>query len=60
MEDLMSQGDLLKFMNISRATFWRMRRHEDFPKPVILMGCQRWQPEDVKSWLEARKEVPVD
>jgi predicted DNA-binding transcriptional regulator AlpA len=60
MEDLLSQGDLLKLMHISRGTFWRMRKHENFPKPVILMGCQRWRPEDVQLWLEARKGVQVE
>ena len=55
MEALMRQRDLMEFMNISRATLWRMQRHDDFPKPVILMGCKRWRREEIDLWLEAKK-----
>ena len=56
MNDLLRQDDLMEFMKISRATLWRIRRHKDFPKPVILLGCKRWRREDVESWLEGKKE----
>lgn len=46
----------MEFMNISRATLWRIQRHKDFPKPVIILGCKRWRREDVETWLEAKKE----
>ncbi|MDD2899312.1 MAG: AlpA family phage regulatory protein [Desulfuromonadaceae bacterium] len=57
MEVLLRQRDLMEIMNVSRATLWRVLRHQNFPKPVILMGCKRWRSEDVESWLEARKSV---
>jgi predicted DNA-binding transcriptional regulator AlpA len=57
MEALLRQRDLMEIMNVSRATLWRIQRHQNFPKPVILMGCKRWRSEDVESWLEARKSV---
>jgi len=56
--DLLRQDDLMEFMKISRATLWRIRRHKDFPKPVVLLGCKRWRRKDVETWLEAKKEEP--
>jgi len=58
MNALLRQRDLMEFMNISRATLWRIQRHKDFPKPVIILGCKRWRREDVETWLEAKKEDP--
>ena len=59
MNALLRQRDLMEFMNISRATLWRIQRHKDFPKPVILLGCKRWRREDVETWLEAKMENPI-
>ncbi len=56
MSGLMRQRDLMEFMKISRSTLWRMMRHKDFPKPVVLMGLKRWRTEDLESWLRARQE----
>ncbi len=58
MNVLLRQRDLMEFMNISRATLWRIQKHKDFPKPVIILGCKRWRREDVEIWLEAKKEDP--
>jgi predicted DNA-binding transcriptional regulator AlpA len=58
MNALMRQRDLMEFMNISRATLWRIQKHKNFPKPVILLGCKRWRREDVETWLEGKKEEP--
>ena len=57
MEALLRQRDLMEIMNVSRATLWRILRHQNFPKPVVLMGCKRWRREDFESWLEARKNA---
>lgn len=57
MEALLRQRDLMEIMNVSRATLWRMLRYQDFPKPIILMGCKRWRTEEVASWIEARKSA---
>ena len=57
MEALLRQRDLMEIMNVSRATLWRILRHQNFPKPVVLMGCKRWRREDFESWLEARKSA---
>lgn len=61
MNALLRQRDLMEFMHISRATLWRIQRHKDFPKPVVLLGCcKRWRREDVETWLEGRKESPIE
>ena len=57
MDTMLRQRDLMTIMNISRATLWRMQRHQNFPKPVILMGCQRWRRGDFELWLEARNSA---
>ncbi|MFZ4857741.1 MAG: helix-turn-helix transcriptional regulator [Desulfuromonadaceae bacterium] len=57
MDALLRQRDLMEIMHVSRATLWRMLRYQDFPKPVVLMGCKRWRHEDFESWLEARKKA---
>jgi predicted DNA-binding transcriptional regulator AlpA len=57
MDTMLRQRDLMTIMNISRATLWRMQRLHNFPKPVILMGCQRWRRGDLELWLEARKSA---
>jgi predicted DNA-binding transcriptional regulator AlpA len=55
MNVLMRQRDLMEFLRISRSTLWRMSQHEDFPKPVILIGLKRWRREDLESWLRAKQ-----
>jgi len=58
MSALLRQRDLMEFMSISRATLWRIQRHKNFPKPVILLGCKRWRLEEIEAWLDEKKEVP--
>jgi predicted DNA-binding transcriptional regulator AlpA len=55
MGGLMRQRDMMDFMKISRSTLWRIMRHEDFPKPVVLMGLKRWRREEVETWLRSRQ-----
>ncbi len=51
MEAMLKQSDLMEIMKVSRSTLWRILRNDDFPKPVILMRCQRWRREDIESYL---------
>jgi predicted DNA-binding transcriptional regulator AlpA len=57
MDTMLRQRDLMAIMNISRATLWRMLKHQNFPKPVVMMGCKRWRRGDLELWLEARKSA---
>lgn len=56
MNALLRQRDLMEFFGISRSTFWRMSRRDDFPKPVMVMGMKRWRCEDLELWLNGRQE----
>lgn len=59
MGGLMRQRDMMEFMKISRSTLWRIMRHEDFPKPVVLMGLKRWRREEIETWLRSRQDEVV-
>jgi len=56
MGGLMRQCDMMDFMKISRSTLWRIMQHEDFPKPVVLMGLKRWRREEIETWLISRQD----
>ncbi len=57
MKPMLKIFDLLEILNISRATLWRLLNNdENFPKPVILLGCKRWRREDVEEYLNNRAE----
>jgi predicted DNA-binding transcriptional regulator AlpA len=56
MSGLMRQRDMMEFMKVSRSTLWRIMRHEDFPKPVVLMGLKRWRREEIETWLRSRQD----
>src|SRR6185369_1356270 len=54
MDDLLNQKELLKIMKISRSTLWRVRQEENFPKPMMVLGCKRWCQKELQAWLDQR------
>jgi len=56
MSGLMRQRDMMEFMKVSRSTLWRIMRHEDFPRPVVLLGLKRWRREEIERWLRSRQD----
>lgn len=58
MDDLLSQHDLMEIMKVSRSTLWRVRQRENFPRPVMVLGCKRWRPEELKAWLDKQAVQP--
>ena len=41
----------------SSATFWRMVKTGDFPKPIKLTErCTAWRVEDVRAWMKSKNE----
>lgn len=58
LDDLLSQHDLMEIMKVSRSTLWRVRQRENFPKPVMVLGCKRWRPEELKAWLDQQAAQP--
>lgn len=52
----LTQKDLCRSLDVSRTTFWRLRKEEGFPKPVHLVGrVWRWKDSEVKEWMEQRR-----
>jgi predicted DNA-binding transcriptional regulator AlpA len=50
---LLTERDIRARLKISRSTFWRMRRHGQFPEPFeISRGCRRWTEKAYGEFLE--------
>lgn len=55
--NLLSSASIREKMDISRSTFWRLRKNPDFPAPVILYGSlERWNAEEVEAFLNSRRK----
>jgi len=58
--DWLTRRDVMEFLQISRATLFRLQRADDtFPRPVCLGGSaklQRWKRDALAAWLEARAQ----
>ncbi len=40
---------------VSSATFWRMVKAGEFPKPVKLTErCTAWKVEDIRAWMKSK------
>ena len=49
--------DLVEILGISRTTIYRMRKREDFPRPVSLGDrAKGWLREDIEAWVKSRRE----
>lgn len=54
-EPMWDQQDVLDFLNVSRASLYRLRA-KDFPAPSKIGGLLRWFPNDVRVWARAQAE----
>ncbi len=51
-----TQKELLGLLKVSRTTFWRMRKEEDFPEPVPFgESVKRWWGSEVEEWMKKRR-----
>jgi prophage regulatory protein len=42
--------------NLSRATYWRLRRDHLFPNPVAISpGRKAWRENEINDWIASRK-----
>ena len=57
-KQILSSGEVAGMLGVSRVTFWRLRKQQDFPKGMkISERCLRWQKSHVEDWLAARELV---
>ena len=55
-DSLLRPQDLLEILPISRSTFWRYVKNEDFPRPIKLSeGCTAWKWSEVAEWIDAHQ-----
>ncbi len=48
-------NDICRLLRISKPTFWRLRRTQDFPKPTHLTErVIAWNRREVEEWLLTR------
>jgi len=53
----MRMAEIIKELGISRATFWRLREREDFPKGIkITSRTIIWRVRDVEEWLLSKEK----
>lgn len=57
LDGFIREGQLVPHvLPVSVATFWRMVRDGDFPKPVRLSArITAWRVSDVRRWIESRQ-----
>lgn len=53
--DLISSTKIREKLQISRSTFWRIRKDPNFPTPMVLFGTvERWKIEEIEEFLKSR------
>ena len=53
--------EVCSLLQISRSTFWRWRRYNNFPKPAIKSsGGKKWKFSDIEVWLDSNDLVSID
>ena len=55
MNTILRLPDVIKYVNISRATLLRMVDRKDFVQPIRLgPRCVGWRKDEVDAWIESR------
>ena len=56
-DNYLTQGDLSKFLGISRSTLQRLQQHDkSFPAPILISKSKRWEMEVIQKWLRDQRE----
>lgn len=56
-DDLWRVKDVCTFLNISRTTFYRYRKQQEFPSGIQLSSKTIvWTPKSIMDWVESRPE----
>ena len=58
--DLLTRGEVLERLTISRATLYNMMARSAFPRPIKLGPREnRWYRHEVEAWLEVQPRAQV-
>jgi predicted DNA-binding transcriptional regulator AlpA len=52
---LLNATETAAVLGVHRRTFSRMRKEENFPKPIRINNSVRWRRNDVERFMRARK-----
>jgi predicted DNA-binding transcriptional regulator AlpA len=51
---LLTINDILEILNISRSTFYKIRKNGEFPLPAISRYGMRWDAQAIDEYRESR------
>jgi predicted DNA-binding transcriptional regulator AlpA len=53
--------EVCSLLQISRSTFWRWRRYDNFPKPTVKSrGGKKWKFSDIEAWLDTNNFESIE
>lgn len=54
----LNSRQVCKALGVSLSTLHRLRKHSNFPEPVVLgKGAKRYREEDVLRWLSEQRDA---
>ena len=53
--ELLTTAGLAQLMKVSLRTVQRLAKDADFPRPLRIRGCVRWDKAEVTAYLESLK-----
>ena len=57
-KEFVTIADLIKRYSISRTTFFRLRKHDSFPKSITPKECNPiWRLTDIENWEDNNKSA---
>jgi excisionase family DNA binding protein len=55
--ELLTISEVCDYLRVSKVTFFRMRKEEDFPKPVLSHKKQLWKKAEIDDYLEQTRKT---
>ncbi|MFA0068728.1 helix-turn-helix transcriptional regulator [Vibrio breoganii] len=50
--NLLNASEVAKILGMSVTTFWRLRKANNFLKPIVIKGRKGWPMYKVEEWIE--------
>lgn len=57
LQPLLTTIEVLRILNVTRQTLWRLEKAGEFPRPVLIGTAKRWQPDDIAAFLKHRRSA---